>query len=47
MSTHFKKKKKVKCHNQKAKFFFDKSTQEEGGGFELVTFALLGVVPAD
>jgi hypothetical protein len=28
-------------------FFFDMSTQEGRGGFELVTSALLGVVPAD
>jgi hypothetical protein len=28
-------------------FFFDMSTQEGGGGFELVTSALLSVVLAD
>jgi hypothetical protein len=28
-------------------FFFDMSTQEEGGGFKLVTSASLGVVPTE
>jgi hypothetical protein len=38
----------MKTNNKKKSFlFFDMSAQEGGGGFELVTSTLLGVIPAD